>query len=335
MTDRILSPSTSGAPSSRRTLFDHDNPDALAPLARFKGQKPPAPDWFEAVLAQKPETHIVQSNGTGIEMLTWGERGKPGLLLVHGNSAHAHWWAWIAPLLAEHFRVAAISLPGCGGSQWRDRYSGDDFNEDTYACAQAAGLWDVGPPVYIGHSMGGAFLFHGATRNPERMKGLILVDTSFRQIPVQQLREAARARAPGFRRLQDTPAAAISRFRLLPSQPVTQPALADYIARMALEEVHSEDGTSGWAWRHDPDMMLKLEPGREQEPYLDGPIPVPLPILHIMGDRSHVHLNPITVSPLAPEVPRIVIPDCGHHIMVDRPLTLVAMLRGLLAVWPV
>jgi hypothetical protein len=33
-------------------------------------------------------------------------------------------------------------------------------------------------------------------------------------------------------------------------------------------------------------------------------------------------------------VPRIVIPDSEHHIMVDQPLALVAALRTLLAVWP-
>ena len=36
-----------------------------------------------------------------LEVLTWGEVGKPGLLFVHGNSAHADWWSFIAPFFAE------------------------------------------------------------------------------------------------------------------------------------------------------------------------------------------------------------------------------------------
>ena len=38
-----------------------------------------------------------------IELLTWGEIGKPGLIFVHGNSAHSDWWSFIAPFLADEF----------------------------------------------------------------------------------------------------------------------------------------------------------------------------------------------------------------------------------------
>ena len=39
-------------------------------------------------------------------------------------------------------------------------------------------------------------------------------------------------------------------------------------------------------------------------------------------------------DPLGPEVPLFAIPDCGHHVMIDQPLALVAALRALLSVWP-
>ena len=47
------------------------------------------------------------SGGANIELLTWGEIGKPGLIFVHGNSAHADWWSFIAPFFGR-------SLPGRG-----------------------------------------------------------------------------------------------------------------------------------------------------------------------------------------------------------------------------
>jgi pimeloyl-ACP methyl ester carboxylesterase len=34
-----------------------------------------------------------------------------------------------------------------------------------------------------------------------------------------------------------------------------------------------------------------------------------------------------------PDAPWIVIPDAGHHVMVDQPLALVAALRTLLECW--
>ncbi|MBU2135353.1 MAG: hypothetical protein KKA45_04045, partial [Alphaproteobacteria bacterium] len=97
-------------------------PEIQAPLAPFKGEKPPAPAWFEAVIAKEPQRSFVTSLGTQIEVLTWGEVGKPGLLLVHGNSAHADWWSFIAPYLAEDYRVASMSLAGMGASDWRETY---------------------------------------------------------------------------------------------------------------------------------------------------------------------------------------------------------------------
>ena len=45
---------------------------------------------------------------------------RPGLLLVHGNAAHAYWWSFIAPLLARDYNVAAMDLSGMGDSGWRE-----------------------------------------------------------------------------------------------------------------------------------------------------------------------------------------------------------------------
>src|SRR5688500_15752256 len=76
-------------------------PEVRAPLAGFAGEEPPAPQWFKDAIADEPERGFVGPAGKRLEMLTWGERGKPGLLLVHGNSAHADWWSFIAPFLAK------------------------------------------------------------------------------------------------------------------------------------------------------------------------------------------------------------------------------------------
>jgi len=87
------------------------------PPRPFQGKEPDAPKWFTDAIAQEPERSFVTSLGTQIEVLTWGEIGKPGLLLAHGNSAHADWWSFIAPYLAQDFRVASMSLAGMGASE--------------------------------------------------------------------------------------------------------------------------------------------------------------------------------------------------------------------------
>ena len=65
-----------------------------SPLAPFAGAKPPAPAWFEAALADAPERRMIMVEGVDIELLTWGEVVKPGLLLLHGNCAHSDWCAF-------------------------------------------------------------------------------------------------------------------------------------------------------------------------------------------------------------------------------------------------
>ncbi len=60
---------------------------------------------------RRPSAARARSTGANIELLTWGEVGKPGLILVHGNSAHADWWSFIAPFLADDLpRRGAVAL---------------------------------------------------------------------------------------------------------------------------------------------------------------------------------------------------------------------------------
>jgi pimeloyl-ACP methyl ester carboxylesterase len=282
---------------------------------------------LQSLLGSQPEVQLIDSAGTQVELLLWGERGLPGMFLLHGAGAHAHWWDGVAPLLAQTHRVAAMTLPGHGASAWRDHYSSADFFNDVCACVAAASFSDRGKPVFIGHSMGGAHLMHGAIHAPDTMRALILVDTSFRTPGVSK---------PGTgestRRIFATEAEALSRFRLMPPGPAREPALLEHVARHAVTQTLGPDNNIGWCWRADPTYWNKFERGIEQGPYA-APLRPHVPTAHLIAEQSHVAAAAASL-PLAADVIRIMLPDCGHHIMLDRPLVLVAALRALLAVWP-
>jgi len=87
------------------------------PLTPFHGEVPPAPKWFTRTVAIEPESAFVEVEGAKIHYLRWGDRSKPGLLLVHGNAAHAYWWSFIAPYLAQDYNVAAMDFSGMGDSE--------------------------------------------------------------------------------------------------------------------------------------------------------------------------------------------------------------------------
>jgi pimeloyl-ACP methyl ester carboxylesterase len=309
-------------------------PEVQAPLAAFAGAEPPAPGWFEWAIAQAPERSFVTVDGAKIELLAWGERGKPGLLLVHGNSAHADWWSFIAPYLAQDYRVAAISLSGMGGSDWRETYSFLTFAHEARAGAEAAGLYEAAvKPVFVGHSFGGAQVLNAAMRFPEWMRAAILVDTGFGPPP-----SAEGFRAPQTRtqpnRVYPTLEAALARFRFMPPQGCKNLYIADFIARRSLKRAAMEDGGEGWTWRFDPLLWSKLH--REVMESLPEAVSLEVPAVHIYGEQSAIvrRYAEAGLARLPGDIESIVIPDCEHHVMVDQPIALVAALRSVLALWP-
>jgi pimeloyl-ACP methyl ester carboxylesterase len=291
---------------------------------------------------------MVASQGTNIELLTWGERGKPGLLLVHGNSAHADWWSFIAPILAEDYRVASMSLAGMGASDWRPVYAFDAFAEDAEACARAAGLYEGGrKPTYIGHSFGGSQVFYAACKFPERMHAAVLVDSGFGGPPSKEQIAEMQKRMGQVRNIPttDRPArvyptlqAALARFRFMPPQPVENFYIADFIARRSLKRAPLPDGSGeGWTWRFDPEMWNKLDRTAMNQMMSGQPLAGPTaPLAHIYGDNSAVlqRKKYETWPEIMARIPHVAVPDSHHHVMVDQPLALIAALRGLLATWP-
>ena len=284
-----------------------------------------APALLHPLLARKPEVVWVHTGGTRVEVLVWGQRGLPGLFLLHGAGAHAHWWDSVAPLLATQYRVAAMSLPGNGASEWRDRYSSAAFFEDACACVTATSLDAAAKPVFIGHSMGGAHLMHGAIHAPESMAGLVLIDTSFRSTGGGKPHTG-----DPVRRIFATEDEALGRFRLAPPGPAREPGLLKHVARHALMQVVGPNGEAGYSWRADPAYWKKFERGVEQGPYAQ-PLRPRVRTAHLIAEQSDVATASL---PLGEEVPRILLPECGHHVMLDQPLLLAASLRALLAVWP-
>lgn len=346
----MASDPTSNPPVAKETYddrpFHSDNlpPEVRAPLAPYGGDEPPAPAWFKWAIAQEPERGFVTSLGTRIETLTWGERGKPGLLLAHGNSAHADWWSFIAPYLAKDFRVASMSLAGMGKSDWRETYRFEDFAADAEAVSRATGLYEGGrKPIYVGHSFGGGLVFHAAVRFPEHMHAVVLVDTGFGGPPPEALEERKKRQAqianiptadrPS--RIYPTLAAALARFRLMPPQPTDNHYIADFIARRSLKREALPDGTGeGWTWMFDPNMWDKLD--RSGAMY-DGALPkADVPMVHLYGENSLIVARRAAgeTSFIGSGVREIEIPDSHHHVMIDQPLALVAALRTLLAHWP-
>jgi pimeloyl-ACP methyl ester carboxylesterase len=283
--------------------------------------------WLAQALAVQPERGTIEVEGASIETRAWGERGRPGLLLMHGAGAHADWWSFIAPFFAHQYRVAALSFSGMGGSGWRDAYSMDLYAEEAFATARAAGLFESAEkPVFAAHSFGGrvALRCAASARGPQ-IKAAIALDT----LITPPGRDFGR---PPFdshnTRVYPTLETALGRFRLVPAQPCANPELLDYIARGSVRAVEG-----GWTWRFDPSVWDKLSDAASIEDLRAAACPVAA----IRGAHSALMIPAVTdyFDANAPAgTPVVTVPEAHHHLMLDQPLAFVAALRGLLAGWP-
>ncbi len=301
--------------------------DQRAPLARFGGQRPEAPTWFRAALAHAPVRRFIPVEGANIESLSWGKRGNPGLLFLHGNGASADWWSFIAPFFADTHRVAAMSWSGMGGSDHRSSYVLGTFVAEALAIAEAEGLFDNPvKPVGVAHSFGGVPLMALACSHGERFRAAITVDTPVRPPGMPRLGPPPNAtRRP--HRVYPTLPDALARFRLAPEQGCENMYIADHIARTSLKPV---DG--GWSWKFDPFLARDFRAATDIETLGKAACPVAL----MWGDRSMLMPTEVTehMRSLVPTAPVVIIPDAAHHVMIDQPLAFVTGLRGLLAGWP-
>jgi pimeloyl-ACP methyl ester carboxylesterase len=281
------------------------------------------PPWFAEAIGATPEEEYVVVDGVPIRTLSWGDRGKPGLVFVHGGAAHAHWWSFIAPLFTHEWHAVALDLSGHGDSGRRASYGHDRWAAEVVAVARNSGF--PGPPVVVGHSLGGMVTIQTAATYGDELAGVIIVDAPVRRpSPEEEEGRTGRAfRRPGVYASEDE---ALAHFRLIPPQPAEHDYLIDWIARHSIH--HTDDG---WTWKFDPVLfqgtMVALR---------DELASIRCRVALITGERSIV-VPPDTaeymyelLGRVAPVIP---IPEAHHHLMLDQPLAFVAALRALLADW--
>lgn len=281
------------------------------------------PRWFSDALSAPLRERWVDVAGAAIHYLEWGERGAPGIVLVHGGAAHARWWAFLAPMFAADWHVVALDLSGHGDSGRRPDYSHALWAEEVLAVARDAGL--SGPPVVVGHSLGGMVTIQTAATRGDELAGAVIVDSPVRR-PDPESEEGSRGRtfrSPGVYPDLET---AMGHFRLVPPQPCEHEFILDYIARHSLRQT-----SQGWTWKFDPHVFdhtlvslhEQLSSVRCRVALLRGELSVVVPpdtaeyMYDLMGRNA----------------PVASIPFAHHHLILDQPIAFVAALRTLLADW--
>ena len=285
-----------------------------------------------------PESRFVSVKGARIHYLRWGDPAKPGILLVHGNAAHAYWWSFIAPFLARDYNVAAMDLSGMGDSDWRARHGeAAGYSMDLFARGRAGGLRRC-RHVRCVQAAGdrGAFLWrlrHHA--DAAAQYGERLARHGDHRFAGQSADRAAATRSdhqPRPHNIYPDLAAALARFRLMPPQTCENLFLLDWVARHSLKEVAgrmARPASPGNSIRRSGGISPSATRRRCSRP-------TRCRIAVFRGEHSVLmppRIGDYMFDLLGRAAPVVEIPEAQHHIMLDQPLALVAALRALLADW--
>ena len=287
---------------------------------------PDSPRWFSRALEVPFTDEFVDVDGAAVHYLAWGEPGRRGLVFIHGGGAHAHWWTHVAAQFAGEFRVLAVDLSGHGDSGHRDEYRFEQWTDEVAAVAESGGI--AGPPVVIGHSMGGFVTFATAARYPDHLTGIVICDspvtTPDPEVQSYRLREAF-----GAPRTYPTVEAALERFRTVPPQRHYLDYVMDHVGRRSMHPVEA-----GWQWKFDRRVFAQFAGSMRGValPYLPE-IRCRVAILRSQYGLLTEDIGRFMYEGLGRVATIVELAEAGHHAMLDQPLILLTAIRTLLADW--
>ena len=247
------------------------------------------------------------------------------MVLVHGFGNEAHLWDDFARTVAGHYRVIALSLRGHGDSDWdpEHRYDYDSHVADLMAATEELGIDRM---VLVGFSLGGRVAMLYAGLQPEKLAGLVIVDSA----PELDARgttrirmEVAEHQAPAF--------ATVAEYEtvLAHNYPVAAPEAIKRMARHALKQ--RDDGK--WVLKMDtayrgvdgPRLSEEDMAAREQQhcqKMWEALEKVPCPTLVVRGAASDIMSPDVAdrmVEEVIPNATLAVVPQAAHSVMTDNP----------------
>ena len=279
-------------------------------------------EWFNESLLSTPTENFVEVEGAKIHYLSWGDTNNPGLFFIHGFSANAHWWDFIAPAFTEDYCVVAIDLSGSGDSDHRETYSQEMYANEIKAVCDDMG-WESAD--FIAHSMGGSISLNATSIYPEIFKSLYLLD-SIVILPPDKVRNYSSNRSmirADF--IYEDEASAIESFRLIPPQPCRNEFLLNHIAINSYKQTEE-----GWLLKSDGKMMKTYQ----SKDLTETLMAIQCPIYIVYGLMSQIFTQEILdytvyVGNIPPE--RVIgVPGTMHHLFVDDPLSVIEELKKLL-----
>ena len=255
-------------------------------------------------------SRFIEAGGLRLHYLDYGTAGRPPMLCVHGASAHAHWFDFVAGGFSADYHVRSLDLRGHGDSAWSDtlEYSHDRFAADLVEVVEKLDLRDF---VLVGHSMGGMMSLIYASTYPGRVGKLVIVDARPRLNPkfIAELRDFSSREGTKYPSREEL----IARYRVRPSGSTAAPQIIRHLAEHSARQ--AEDGS----WQHKFDR--KLHASREMVDGLAYWRQIRIPALLVTGALSE-RINPeifAEIKACCPQIEMSEVANSNHHVTLDNP----------------
>lgn len=262
-------------------------------------------------------------NAAGIRWHVQHMGSGPAALLLHGTGASTHSWADLAPLLAHHFSVVAVDLPGHGlsGALTPSRMS---LPGVASAVAELLRTMGIRPAIGVGHSAGAAVLARMTLDRSITPRALVSINGALLPLhgwagqlfsPLAKLL-ALNPIVPQMFAWRAGKPAAVERLIAATGSSLTPEQMAHY-ARLVRDPRHVAGALAMLAhW--------DLQPLARDLPHL----PAELLLVVAQGDRTLPPVHAKRIHALVPRARLADIPRLGHLAHEEDPRTVSAIIEG-------
>ena len=225
-------------------------------------------------------------------------KGEPVLVFVHCWSCDSNLWENQVPVFSKSYQVLTIDLPGHGAAgQERKTWSIESYADDVNTVISKLNLKRV---ILIGSSMGGPIIVEATRRSPERVVGIVPVDTLQNvdsKVPPEQL-EAV------FKQLRADYKPAVTGFL---NQLFFGPDTPAAVKERVIKEVTARP----------PELAVAILEGIFKYDVIPALKEIKVPIRAINGDRNPTNLE--ANRKYAAQFDAVIIKGSGHYPMLEQP----------------
>ena len=268
-----------------------------------------------------PTTRTFDASELRLSYTEWGDPGLPTVVMLHGFAQTSHAWDLITLGLADRFHLISLDQRGHGDSQWATDgdYSLETQQQDLDEFIKSLGVRRL---ILVGLSMGGRNAYVFASRNPQLISNLVVVDTGPQGI------RSGRSRIRNFVTMPDE----LDTFEEFVER------VHSYVPHRSLEQISNsllnnirqmENGK--WTWKYD---RLLRDPNYRRQAASQDQLwayweSVKCPSLIIRGGNSDVLASEMVAEMTSrnPFSESAVVPESGHLVPGDNPAGFLRVIR--------